>query len=179
MYNIDLRKLVFYSLARLHTINTVSDPLYFYTKAMPFWGLSNFSPPGVDEDGIYWPTVEHYFQAQKFSDSIIREKIRKAISPKDARVLGQSREYIIRSDWDAVREQVMLHALRLKFQNSQAKALLLSTGNRPLVEASPYDYYWAAGQDGTGLNRLGRLLEQVRTELAPSEASHSPDLHST
>ena len=137
---------------------------------MPFWGLSNFAPPGIQEHGVYWPTVEHYFQAQKFAEPAARERIRKAGTPKEARTLGQGREYKIRSDWDAVREQVMLQALRLKFKSTDAKTLLLSTEDRVLVEASPFDYYWAAGQDGTGLNRLGHLLMQVRSELAHGEA---------
>lgn len=136
---------------------------------MPFWGLSNFAPPGIEAQGVYWSTVEHYFQAQKFSEPAAKERIRRAATPKEARALGQSREYQLRPDWDAVRERVMLDALRLKFRNPEAKALILSTNNRPLVEASPFDYFWASGQDGSGLNRLGQLLEQVRSELARHE----------
>jgi ribA/ribD-fused uncharacterized protein len=94
---------------------------------------------------MYWPTVEHYFQAQKFIEPEVRERIRTAATPKGARALGQSRDYKLREDWDAVREQVMLEALRLKFKNAEAKNLLLSTGERPLVEASPFDYFWASG----------------------------------
>lgn len=148
-------------------MNTVSDdePLYFYSKTMPFWGLSNFSPPGFEADGVFWPTVEHFFQAQKFSDPAAQERIRRAATPKDARGLGQSRSLVLRADWDQVRDDIMLQALRLKFQVAKARQLLLSTGSRPLVESSPYDYYWACGQDGSGQNRLGQLLMQVREEI--------------
>ncbi len=150
-------------------MHPVPETLYFYTKTMPFWGLSNFAPPGIEAQGVYWHTVEHYFQAQKFAEPTARERIRRAATPKEARALGQSREYQLRKDWDDVREHVMLDALRLKFRNPEAKALLLSTNDRPLVEASPFDYIWAAGQDGSGLNRLGQLLVQVRSELAQNE----------
>ena len=143
----------------------MSEPLYFYSKAMPFWGLSNFSPPGFEADGVFWPTVEHYFQAQKFAVQEARERIRRAASPKEARTLGQSRSHPIRADWDEVRELVMLKALRLKFSVATAKALLLSTSDRELIESSPYDHFWGSGQDGTGKNRLGQLLMQVRREL--------------
>ncbi|KAG2494143.1 hypothetical protein HYH03_007779 [Edaphochlamys debaryana] len=34
-----------------------------------------------------------------------------------------------------------------------------------LVEASPHDYYWGAGYERTGQNKLGRLLMKVRDEL--------------
>jgi len=143
----------------------VNEPIYFYTKSGPFYELSNFSPFGFEHAGAYWPTVEHYFQAQKFEDPAYRERIRNASSPHDARALGQSRQVPIRPDWESVREEVMLTALRLKFQRPNLKATLLGTGDRALVEASPFDYFWGAGQDGSGQNRLGRLLEQVRQEL--------------
>lgn len=149
----------------------MSEPLYFYTKTMPYWGLSNFSPPGFEADGTFWPTVEHFFQAQKFSAPDIRERIRRALTPKEARSLGQSRSFPMRSDWDEVRESIMLRGLRLKFAVPAARALLLSTKDRPLVESSPFDYFWAAGQDGSGENRLGSLLVQVRGELHGAVAS--------
>lgn len=63
----------------------------------------------------------------------------------------------------------MLKALRLKFQRAELKAILLGTGERALVEASPFDHFWGAGQDGSGQNRLGRLLEQVRRELGAQQ----------
>ena len=144
----------------------MSDPIYFYTKSMPYWGLSNFSPPGFEACGKYWPTVEHYFQAQKFSSDQAQENIRRALSPKLARELGQSRSFTLRPDWDNMREEIMLSALRLKFSQPSARALLVSTGDRMLVESSPFDYFWASGQDGSGLNRLGHLLMQVRQELS-------------
>jgi len=140
------------------------EPVYFYTRSMPWFELSNFCPPGLEDGGAYWPTVEHYFQAQKFSDAAHRERIRRAAMPKDARELGRSRVHPIREDWDVARESVMLHALRIKFAKGPPRELLLSTGERPLVEASPMDYFWGAGQDGSGLNRLGILLQQVRAE---------------
>lgn len=145
--------------------NFAPDTIYFYTKAMPFWGLSNFSPPGIEADSNFWPTVEHFFQAQKFLDQDIRERIRKATTPKHARELGQSRTFPLREGWDDLRDGIMHLGLQLKFSQPGPRDLLLSTGDRLLVEASPFDYYWAAGQDGSGLNRLGQLLMQVRREL--------------
>ena len=108
----------------------MSEPLYFYTKTMPFWGLSNFSPPGLEVEGEFWPTVEHFFQAQKFEAAEIRARILRAPTPKDARTLGQSRAFPIRDDWDQVREMVMLQALRLKFSIPAARNLLRK---RPVI----------------------------------------------
>ena len=150
-----------------------TEPIYFYTRSMPYFELSNFCPPGLEIEGVYWPTVEHYFQAQKFLDAAYRERIRRAATPKDARELGRSRAYPIRDDWDAARESVMLFALRRKFSKGPPHTLLLSTGDHPLVEASPVDYFWGAGQDGSGRNRLGHLLQQVRAEARSEPISES------
>lgn len=150
----------------------MDEPIYFYTKTGPFFELSNFAPFGFETEGAYWPTVEHYFQAQKFLHNAYRERIRKALTPRDARGLGQSREIPIRPDWDEVREDVMFHALRMKFKRPELRGLLISTGSRPLIEASPFDYFWGTGQDGSGLNRLGCLLQQLRAELQSDNGQH-------
>ena len=63
------------------------------------------------------------------------------------------------------------------------RAMLLATategpGGAPLelVEASPHDFFWGRGVDGSGCNHLGTLLMSVRQELlsqAPLAASVS------
>ncbi len=141
------------------------EPIYFYAKFDPFYEFSNFAPHGLTVDGVYWPTAEHYFQAQKFHDAAYRERIRQARTPKEAKALGQSRKMPLRADWEAVKEEVMLVALRGKFVHRKLKRLLLDTGRRPLIEHAPSDYYWGCGKDGSGKNRLGTLLMQVRAEL--------------
>lgn len=78
----------------------MANPIYFFTKNDRFYELSNFAPFGFEEDGAYWRTVEHYFQAQKFEDADHRERIRRAHSPKQAKDLGQSRALPIRRDWE-------------------------------------------------------------------------------
>lgn len=146
----------------------MQDPIYFFSKNDPFYEFSNFFPQGFEEDGAYWPTVEHYFQAMKFagpSHAAYRESIRLARGPKHAKALGQTRDRPLRADWEDVKEEVMLHALRRKFGHPRLRDLLLGTEDRPLVEASPHDHYWGAGAHGSGANRLGALLEQVREEL--------------
>jgi ribA/ribD-fused uncharacterized protein len=60
----------------------------------------------------------------------------------------------------------MLRALRAKFnQHPYLRSQLLETGNAYLVERTMNDGYWADGGDGSGRNRLGELLMQVREEL--------------
>lgn len=148
----------------------MARPIYFFTRNDPYFELSNFAPYGFEEDGLNWPTVEHYFQAQKFAgaeSAAHRERIRTAHSPKDAKTLGQSRALPLRPDWEAVKEEIMRHALRQKFAQPELRALLLGTGRRPLIENSPFDRYWGIGKDGSGRNRLGVLLMELRAELQP------------
>lgn len=148
-----------------HLEAQMSTTIYFYSSKEPYFEFSNFFPCSLELDGAFWPTVEHYFQAAKFSDFDYREQIRMSATPWDARTLGQSRALPIRPDWNAVRVEVMLKALRLKFQRPELRALLLSTGTYELVENSPHDAFWGAGPHGRGQNMLGRLLMRVRAEL--------------
>lgn len=141
--------------------------IYFYSVREPFGEFSNFSPHGVEMEGQWWATTEHYFQAQKFEDTAYREQIRNASSPKQAAELGRSRAVPLRTDWEAIKEDVMYRAVRAKFQTHPAlKTLLLSTGSAEIIENAPGDYYWGCGKDGSGKNRLGHVLMRVREELA-------------
>lgn len=147
--------------------------VYFYSKAAsPYGCLSNFSPHGVELGGAWWPTVEHYFQAQKFPDPACRERIRRAATPKQAKTLGRSREHPIRVDWEQVKEEVMRRAVLRKFEtHAEPRAVLLGTGDQELIENAPSDYYWGCGKTGTGRNRLGQILMEVRAALRSREDS--------
>lgn len=89
-----------------------------------------------------------------------------------AKSLGRTRSHPIHAEWDTLRDGVMLKALRAKYQpGSEIAALLLSTGDAPIIEASPVDAYWGWGEDGKGCNMLGKLLVQVRGELRAAAAT--------
>ncbi len=142
--------------------------IFFYTKTDAYGEFSNFSKHGIEVDGVWWPTVEHYFQAQKFEDKAYQEKIRTAHTSKQAAELGRSRKVPIRNDWETVKDEVMLSAVLKKFKTHQSLlALLLSTGDQEIVENAPGDYYWGIGKNGTGLNKLGKILVSVRQQLKP------------
>jgi ribA/ribD-fused uncharacterized protein len=143
----------------------MAEPIRFYRQHDPWGEFSNFSAHPVKLDGERWPTTEHYFQAQKFDDPALHKKIREAKDPGDAARLGR-RLPGLRSDWEQVKEEVMLCALRAKFtQHPKLTRLLLSTGDAELIEHTSNDSYWADGGDGSGKNRLGVLLMQLRAEL--------------
>jgi len=142
----------------------------------------------IDQD-LTFKTSEHYFQAMKFYESIsptdsddINEKRRKAFSdvlnsstPREAFDTAKNitnGPLVNTQIWQNQNKsvEVMRDILREKFgKNPTLKNILLSTGKQPLVEASPVDFFWGIGAtsgDGRGKNLLGRLLMEVRAELA-------------
>jgi ribA/ribD-fused uncharacterized protein len=146
----------------------------------------------LEIDGKKWGSVEHYFQAQKFKGDSVSEEysehIRSMSSPMKAKVLAVQKttgrftwekelieEYVkpyldkgvkLRGDWNEVKESIMKRGVLEKFkQNESLAKLLLKTGDARIIEESPKDYFWGVGKDGTGLNKLGKILEEVREEL--------------
>lgn len=141
--------------------------IYFYSALEePYGCFSNFSPHGFVLNGDWWPTSEHYFQAQKFAGTPYADKIRETKSPMIAARMGRSRKYPLRADWNEVKDAIMREAVMQKFTSNRGiREILLSTGDAHLVENAPSDYYWGCGADGSGKNMLGQILVQVRETL--------------
>lgn len=138
----------------------------FYRVNEPYGEFSNFSPHPVELKALVWPTSEHYFQAQKFAGTEHEEAVRQAKSPMIAARLGRSRERPLRPDWESVKDDIMREVLHAKFtQHPSLCSLLLQTGDAELIEHTKNDRYWADGGDGTGKNRLGQLLMELRAEF--------------
>ena len=97
--------------------STVPKEIKFYRQNAAYGFMSNFYPsPFVDDEGREWPTTEHYFQAMKHhSNADYVEEIRTAKKPKDAFNLGRARTGFFRSDWETVKDEVMLTCLRWKY----------------------------------------------------------------
>jgi N-glycosidase YbiA len=141
-------------------------PIYFYSARDAYGCFSNFSSHGIQLGGKWWPTTEHYFQAQKYAGTPQEEAIRLARTPKQAAEMGRDRKRPLRADWEQVKNDVMRTALRQKFRtHTDIRQVLLDTGDAELVENAPGDYYWGSGADGSGKNMLGKILMEVREEL--------------
>jgi GTP cyclohydrolase II len=139
----------------------------FYHSDQPWGELSNFSRHAIFIGGRIWPTVEHFYQAQKFVGTPHEEAIRCCQTPMlaKARATAIAEEHK-RREWPAVKETVMLEGLRAKFeQHPDLAERLLRSGDRLLIERTRNDSYWGDGGDGTGQNRLGYLLMQVRAKI--------------
>ncbi|KAG2658410.1 hypothetical protein PVAP13_1KG223300 [Panicum virgatum] len=153
----------------------------FYKTWDTFGAFSNFSShpihmPDENGDSFMWPTVEHYYQAHKFvgvdnpqARTIVHE-IKLAKSPEEAARIGRTRQKqfpeLVRIDWETTKIDVMYRAIKHKFSTYPGLTnMLLSTAGSVLVEASPHDLFWGGGREGEGLNYLGRLLMQLRSEI--------------
>src|SRR5262245_42848056 len=150
-------------------------PIYFYSTVDEYGCFSNFSKHGFELDGVYWKTSEHYFQAQKFAGTPREKEIARATTAKEAARLGRDRKVKLRPDWESAKDDVMRRAVLAKFRaHEDIRARLLATGDEELVENAPGDYYWGCGADGSGKNRLGQILMEVRARLrdeTPAAAS--------
>ena len=144
----------------------MNHKIEFYAETGDYGEFSNFARFAINLKGKTWPTVEHYFQAQKFAGTPYEGQIQKAASPMKAAEMGRTRKIKMRRNWDNIKDNVMLEALQAKFsQHPELKALLLATGDSVLVEHTENDSYWGDGGDWSGKNRLGKLLMKVREEL--------------
>jgi ribA/ribD-fused uncharacterized protein len=124
--------------------------------------MSNFYPSPFEAKGLVWPTVEHYFQAMKTLDEKAWPDFAALDNPGKAKYRG--RMVTLRPDWDVIRVEVMMDALRCKFkQNPALLKLLLETNDKVLHEDSPYDFVW--GWQNNGKDLLGKCLMKVRDEL--------------
>lgn len=142
------------------------EPVHFYHSDQPWGEFSNFSCHSIFLQNRIWPTVEHFYQAQKFDNPENQEYIRCCATPILAKRTAYDLAHQHRPDWVSIRENIMLTALRAKFkQHPDLSKKLLSTGDRYLMEFTDSDEFWGDAGDGSGQNRLGHLLMQVRTEI--------------
>ncbi len=105
----------------------------FYRARDAYGELSNHSAHGFELDGLFWPTIEHYFQAQKFAGTPHAETIRQAPRPMDAKRLGQTTDYPLCPDWDEAKEAILYRATLAKYETHvDVRAALLVTGDEGL-----------------------------------------------
>ena len=158
----------------------MTEEIHFYLVGEEHGYLSNFSAYPIFLSGKRWPTTEHYFQAQKFLDEKLQMQICHANGPRRAAEMGRDRKYPLRRDWESVKDDVMREAVRAKFtQHADLRELLLATDDARIVEHTAIDSYWADGGDGTGKNRLGLILMEVREELRQAAADSATSTSET
>lgn len=105
----------------------------------------------------------------------IAEEIMKS-DPRRCKALGRKIKGFDPKIWDAYKYKIVVNGNYLQFsQNIVMKKILLETGNKEIVEASPFDNIWGIGLTETraqieprskwGENLLGKAIMEVRDLL--------------
>jgi ribA/ribD-fused uncharacterized protein len=119
-----------------------------------------------------------YAKALYFNDADSAKDILRAKPPGKQKGIGRKVKGFNDDDWSKIRERVVVESNWIKFHDPKLKEILLSTGDRELMEASPFDRVWGIGfkaedahlhsRNSYGLNLLGKALMTVRERLRQS-----------
>lgn len=156
-------------------MKTTDQYLFFWSGIFSNWYMSPFTIKDVT-----YSCVEQYMMAQKallFEDEYTAGLIMQATHPRDIKQLGRCAKGFNAELWDEWKLKIVTRGCLEKFrQDEELKQQLLNTGDRTLVEASPYDKIWGIGmaEDDPnilnesawrGQNLLGKALMLAREEL--------------
>jgi ribA/ribD-fused uncharacterized protein len=151
-------------------------------KYVFFWNgiYSQWFMRDIIVDDVKYNCCEQYMmacKAQLFDDVESYKMIMYADNPKDQKALGRRVKGFSSIIWDQECKQIVFESNFAKFtQHPDLKTQLLDTGNRILVEASPYDTIWGIGMSETdhgvedpknwkGTNWLGIEITKVKESI--------------
>lgn len=151
-----------------------------------FWGseFSQWYEHEMTIDGVTYNTAEQFMMAMKakhFGDEEIYQNIMATGEPSRQKALGRKVKNFNVDQWSKVSRAYVRIGNLEKFSDPALKKILLDTGNKTIVEASPYDKVWGIGlgendpraldkSQWQGLNWLGEVLMEVRQIIRESEA---------
>ena len=138
----------------------------FYKEFGDLGYLANYSNHGFTIDNVYYKTVEHYYQAMKYDNEELRNKIINAETPKEASNIGRDRNNKRIDNFKNIKNDVMFNGILEKFrQNRDIAYKLIETRNNDIAEATIDEYYWGIGKDRSGQNNIGKILVKVRDRI--------------
>jgi ribA/ribD-fused uncharacterized protein len=152
------------------------------------WCLSQWYPAEFHVDGVRYATAEHFMMAGKarlFGDAAAEERVLASDDPAEAKSAGREVRGFDEDTWAAHRFALVVTGNTAKFREHPVLGgVLVRTGSRVLVEASPYDTVWGIGLPASrpeaaspsrwrGLNLLGFALMDVREALRAQPNSSS------
>lgn len=133
----------------------------------PFRFLSNFYilENGVFLDEVYYPSVEHAYQAAKWPRNMRAQFL--DVTSGRAKKLGKEAPKFDGKKWNKKKIEVMTELVRQKFFNNPKLAtMLLMTEGCQLEERNNWgDQVWGCDEAGNGENHLGQILMDVRHAL--------------
>ncbi|KAL5377967.1 hypothetical protein DPSP01_009413 [Paraphaeosphaeria sporulosa] len=159
-----------------------TGPVYFWKPQDGHGYLGQWFWSPWTYEGDTYKTAEMWMmvgKARLFGDEDVARDILAADDPREQRALGRKVRNFDEKVWDKNKVRIVEEGNYLKFTISEdaesLRAMLLATGERELVEASPMDRIWGVGfaEKNAGVNRarwgqnlLGRALMNVRRRLS-------------
>ena len=111
--------------------------------------FSQWYERGFSIDGVQYRCAEQWMMAEKarlFGDSETRQLILDATHPREMKALGRQVRNFDAEIWNKNARDIVTRGNIAKFsQNDDLKRYILGTGDKVLVEASPYDRIWGIG----------------------------------
>lgn len=137
----------------------------------PFRFLSNFFvfEGGVCYEDLFYPSVEHAYQAAKWPYNM-RDQFLDVTAGK-AKHLGKEAPKFNQKKWDKNKVALMSALCRQKFTNNgRMRRMLLMTEDCLLEERNSWhDTFWGTDVDGNGENQLGKILMNIRHDIATNK----------
>jgi ribA/ribD-fused uncharacterized protein len=147
-----------------------------------FWNgwPSQWHPSEFTIDGIAYNCCEQFMMAEKarvFRDAESERTILRARDPHTQKAVGRKVAGFDETLWNSVCRGIVYRGNLAKFlQNADLALSLMETGERVIVEASPYDRIWGIGlgpddarihdeASWQGHNWLGIAVMQVRDQF--------------
>ncbi|KXT02214.1 hypothetical protein AC578_5095 [Pseudocercospora eumusae] len=176
---------------------SAESPLFFFKEDQENgwlcqWYRSHFRDPAHEDLGTFNCAEQWmmYHKAMAFGDREAASAVMKTTSPRKQKGLARNVANFDDVRWSRIRSRIVATGNYLKFTQCtnvasfkvddegepvSLRELLLATGDRELVEASPFDRVWGIGFDAQeapnipraqwGENLLGKALMKVRDRL--------------
>ena len=136
--------------------------------------LSNFPDCPIEWDGVVYPSPENAYQAAKTNDP---EERKWFLNVKSAEAKKLGRKVTMRTNWDEIKNDVMLDIQRKKYAQEPFQSELIATGDAYIEETNHWgDVYWGVC-NGVGENVLGKLIMIVRDEVSNEAARKTAKQH--
>ncbi|HNW71671.1 MAG TPA: NADAR family protein [Candidatus Paceibacterota bacterium] len=134
--------------------------------------FSPYTSHAIKLDGVVYPTVEHAYQCQRYTDQKIIDEIISARSPVKAWQVSCKYKHLQIPEFkdDEYKLEIMKKLMRLKMeQHEEVRNALIDSGDlkivKHIVTYPPGDGFWDNGEDGKGLNHIGKMWMDMREEL--------------
>ena len=149
--------------------------IYFYGSVFSQWAMRDMTI-----DNIKYCTCEQFMMAEKarlFGDDHALSQIMKACDPSVQKSWGKKVKNFDKDKWEEIAQDVVYKANYAKFtQNDDCYEELMRSGDKVIVEASPYDCIWGVGlgsdnpkvldeKNWRGTNWLGEAIMKVRETI--------------